>query len=324
MHKDNQRRKKPMIYGKPIAKPSVQQSITKKNPPPSRDKLYLYVANINNGQEFFIDLLEKEIKDHELPYRIEKYEENFKQKIKLIPLLTEGEQWLEKFITEDPSMAEMKRDAHKMAKCPHDVLVFGETGTGKELIAKSMIADRKGSIKCLNCAGFPSELIESELFGHTKGSFTDASSNKMGLFTAANEGVLFLDEIGEMPLYQQAKLLRALQDKKIRKVGSNVEEPITCKVVCATNRDLRKAVIDGVFRKDLYARISTLELEISPLKDRMCDVIPITKSLAGGTKFLEEYEKSLIDGILDLSNNVRSIQSHVISYNILGKVRIKN
>lgn len=235
---------------------------------------------------------------------------------------TQGELFLQQFITVDPQTIQMKEDAVKMAKSPYEVLISGETGTGKELIAKSMIGDRKGSIKSVNCAGFPRELIESELFGYVKGAFTGADSQgRDGLMMAATGGVMFMDEIGELPIDVQAKLLRAIQDKTIRKVGGKVEESIDCKFVCATNRNLKKMVEDGQFRKDLYARISTLELSIKSLAERKCDVVPIIESLPGGKVFLEKFKDEL--ALFDLSLNVRSLQQHIIRYSVLGRVTVE-
>ena len=141
------------------------------------------------------------------------------------------------------------------------------------------------------------------------------------MIAAANDGVMFLDEIGDMPLDVQAKLLRAIQYKVIRKVGSNKEEKITCKFVCATNKNLPEMVKRGEFREDLYARLSTLELHITPLRERLCDVEPICNSLEGGKEFYREYGKQVMDGLLDLSLNVRSLQQYIIRFSVLGKVR---
>jgi len=200
------------------------------------------------------------------------------------------------------------------------VLIFGATGTGKEIIARSMIANRSGAFRAINCAGLPEGLIESILFGHVKGSFTGATGDKRGFIAEAQDGVMFLDEIGEMPMLMQAKLLRTIQEKRITRVGSINEEEINCKFVFASNKDLSKMVEQGTFREDLYARISTLELNIKPLKDRLCDCVPICKSLSGGEKFLEEYETQLKGGVIDLSHNVRSIQRHVIRYSVWGSI----
>lgn len=135
---------------------------------------------------------------------------------------------------------------------------------------------------------------------------------------SAKDGVIFLDEIGELPLHGQSKLLRALQDKKIRRVGSNVEEDITCKFVCATHRNIKKMVADGHFRRDLYARISTLELHIKSLKDREGDVVPILNSIKNGPDFIKALEGHVHK--LDLTLNVRSLQQAVTRWSVLGRI----
>lgn len=275
--------------------------------PPSVDKLKLLAANPDTV-DIALDLIAK----HKMPYIVVGNE--------LRSAYSQGELYLQKFITVDPDTLSLKQDAMLMAKTSYEVLVTGPTGTGKEILSKSMIADKKGQIKIVNCAGMPSELIESELFGHVRGSFTGATDTRDGLITLASEGVMFMDEIGELPLEQQPKLLRCLQDRTLRKVGGKTEEKVNCKFVFATNRNLRSMVQSGSFREDLYARISTLELDIKPLKERMCDVIPITESLEGGKKFLEKYGEELSKGILDISLNVRSIQQYVIRYNVLGRL----
>lgn len=288
----------------------MTQQITTQTPPPTEEKLRNLL--MNDCVDLALDLINR----HKMPYIIVEGQ--------LRSAFTQGELYLQQFITTDKDTLEMKDDALKMSKSPYEVLISGETGTGKELIAKAMIGDRKGSIKSVNCAGFPRELIESELFGYKAGSFSGSSTRDQdGLMMGATDGVMFMDEVGELPIDVQAKFLRALQDKTIRKVGGKQEEKINCKFVCATNRDLRKMVEDGLFRKDLYARISTLELHIQPLKKRECDVVPITQSLVGGKIFLERYEKELREGLFDLSLNVRSLQQHVIRYNVLGRVKIE-
>lgn len=288
----------------------MAQQITTQTPPPTEEKLRNLL--MNDCVDLALDLINR----HKMPYIIVEGQ--------LRSAFTQGELYLQQFITTDKDTLEMKDDALKMSKSPYEVLISGETGTGKELIAKAMIGDRKGSIKSVNCAGFPRELIESELFGYKANSFTGASTRDQdGLMMGATDGIMFMDEVGELPMDVQAKFLRALQDKTIRKVGGKQEEKINCKFVCATNRDLRKMVEDGLFRKDLYARISTLELHIQPLKKRECDVVPITQSLIGGKVFLERYEKELREGLFDLSLNVRSLQQHVIRYNVLGRVKIE-
>ena len=285
-----------------------------KRPPPTEDKLRLMLSNGVN----FVSMVEDMIEKHTLPFIVEIDQATGIGTLK--NTLTPGELYLNQFITLSPKMLEMKELARKMAYCPYEVLITGDTGTGKELIGNSMIGNRTGPVKAVNCAGMPETLIESELFGHVRGAFTGADKDKKGLMSEAAGGVMFLDEVGELPMQVQAKLLRALQFKRVRPVGAVSELEITCKFVCATNRNLKDMVEKGTFRRDLYARISTLELDILPLKDRPEDVRPIIESLSGGVKFLEKY-KDLI-GSLDLSLNVRSLQQYVIRYNVLGKINL--
>lgn len=295
-------------------KPNAQQV-------PSLEKLSIMLMN---GTDF-VPMVQDMIDKFKLPYLIVEVEgwTDDTRRWKVKNKLTEGEQWLSKFISVDTDTVQMKKYSSLMAPTPHSVLICGETGTGKELIAKSMIHNRTGPIKAVNCAGLPEYLIESELFGHLKGAFTGAENTKEGMISAATDGVMFLDEIGELPLPMQSKLLRVLQEKTIRKVGSNKEESINCKFVFATNRDLRKMTEEGTFKKDLFARISTLELFIKPLRERQDDLVPITESLEGGKEFLVKYKEPLLLGALDLSWNVRSLEQHVIRFNVLGSVLLK-
>ena len=161
------------------------------------------------------------------------------------------------------------------------VLVTGETGCGKELVANALHTGsrRKGRFLAINCAAIPKELIESELFGHTKGAYTGANQEKEGYFHAADQGTLFLDEIGELSLDLQAKLLRVLQEQKVRRVGSNNEEDVSVRIVAATNRNLKDMVTNGEFRADLYYRLHGLVLTIAPLKDRPEEICPLINFL---------------------------------------------
>ena len=277
--------------------------------PPSEDKLRVLIANDN------ADAAQSLIEEFELRYKIENGQ---------LKLALKGtELWLKRFVTVDPETLSTLEDVRKLANCDDEVLITGESGTGKELIARAMIGTREGDFVAVNCAGLPETLIESELFGHTRGAFTGAEGQKQGLMAAAKGGVLFLDEIGELPMSVQAKLLRALQDKKIRKVGSNVEEEISCKFVCATHRNVKQMVQDGQFRQDLYARISTFELHINSLKYRECDIVPIIESIKGGKALLDAMaERGIPMHKLDLSLNVRSLQQHVKRFSVLGRITI--
>ena len=178
-------------------------------------------------------------------------------------------------VSVSPEMDKVKKLILKIAKSNSTVLIRGESGTGKELIARSI---HKNSLRtnetfqAVNCAAINENLLESELFGHEKGSFTGAVAEKKGLFEIANNGTLFLDEIGELDIALQAKLLRALQEKEIRRVGGIKEIDVDVRVLAATNRDLLKMAEEKRFREDLYYRLNVLSIEIPPLRDRRTDI----------------------------------------------------
>jgi DNA-binding NtrC family response regulator len=160
------------------------------------------------------------------------------------------------------------------ARSASTVLIIGESGTGKELVARAVheMSERKGAFVPVNCAAIPSELIESELFGHTGSAFTGARQPRAGLIETADGGTLFLDEIGELPLPVQPKLLRSLQEGAIRRVGANAEKSVDLRVVAATNRDLEQDVRDGRFREDLFWRLNVIRLKVPPLRERSFDI----------------------------------------------------
>lgn len=178
------------------------------------------------------------------------------------------------------AMRELFRVARKAQDSDATVLLRGETGTGKERMARALHLGsnrRSRAFVAVNCAAFAEGLLESELFGHRRGAFTGADRDKRGLFELANEGTLFLDEIGETSPGLQAKLLRALQEREIRPVGSTAERRIDVRIIAATNRDLRQAVSSAKFREDLYYRLAVIELELPPLRDRPEDIVPLAK-----------------------------------------------
>ncbi|QYO65962.1 sigma-54-dependent transcriptional regulator [Leptolyngbya sp. 7M] len=203
------------------------------------------------------------------PYDSEKLLETVSRALnKLTALDTE-------IVSVSPEMDKVKKLILKIAKSNSTVLIRGESGTGKELIARSM---HKNSLRgnetfqAVNCAAINENLLESELFGHEKGAFTGAVGEKKGLFEIANNGTLFLDEIGELDIALQAKLLRALQEKEIRRVGGVKEIPVDVRVLAATNRDLLKMTEEKRFREDLYYRLNVLSIEIPPLRERRTDI----------------------------------------------------
>ncbi len=223
-----------------------------------------------------------------------------------------------------PLMIEVFKKVEKVAGTDITVLVTGETGTGKELIAHE-IHDRSqrrtGPFITVNCGAIPENLIESELFGHTKGAFTGAVANQMGKFQAADKGTIFLDEIGELPLPMQVKLLRVLQEREVQRVGENKTTPVDIRVVAATNRDLLADVKNGKFREDLYFRLNVINIELPPLRDRGDDVLLIARYFAG--RYATEYGRDIDPqdafaesaerAIMNFSwpGNIRQLENHI-------------
>jgi DNA-binding NtrC family response regulator len=223
-------------------------------------------------------------------------------------------------IGRSPEMEKLYRIVAKAAHSTHPVLILGESGTGKELVARSIHFSgpfRDKPFIPVDCGSLVPTLIESELFGHTKGAFTGAQQAKDGLLSIAEGGTVFLDEVGELPVDLQAKLLRAIQEKEIRPVGSTKQIPINVRILAATNRDLEEAVSQGTFRRDLYYRLNVLSLRIPSLRERRQD-IPIL-----ATHFLERqsrangFERTLSDDALkamlayDWPGNVRELENCV-------------
>lgn len=226
---------------------------------------------------------------------------------------------LSRFITQHHAMLKLKEQVRLLANVDDAVLILGESGTGKELIANALHGRRAGEFIAINCAGMPEHLIESELFGHVRGAFTDAKADKIGIMEAAAKGTVFLDEIGDMPLALQSKLLRALQEKKIRKVGGNVMIDIDCRIVAATHQPLLQLIEERRFRSDLYWRIATFELVILGLSMRRDDVPLILASL--------DTEKRIKDYVAfankispsELAGNVRSLQRIIRRYYLFNE-----
>ena len=198
-----------------------------------------------------------------------------KTKTKKIPKKTKKTNSKYEIIGESKQIKNVKSLIEKIAPTNAKVLILGPNGSGKELVARQIHSNSlrsDGPFIEVNCAAIPSELIESELFGHIKGSFTSAHKDRIGKFEAANEGTIFLDEIGDMSLSAQSKVLRAIQENKIQKVGSDKDIYVDTRVIAATNKNITELIKSNKFREDLYHRISVIELNVPPLNDRKPDI----------------------------------------------------
>ncbi len=231
-------------------------------------------------------------------------------------------------IGESPAITSIKEIIDKVAQTDARVLITGPNGTGKELVAHwiHQKSERSsGPMVEVNCAAIPSELIESELFGHVKGAFTSANKDRAGKFEAANGGTIFLDEIGDMSLSAQAKVLRALQENKISRVGSDKDIKVDVRVVAATNKDLKKEIEDKKFREDLYHRLAVILIKVPPLNERREDIPLLVKFFSekiaeehgSNVKvFTENAIKQLQD--YDWTGNIRELRNVVERLIILG------
>jgi Nif-specific regulatory protein len=213
----------------------------------------------------------------------------------------------------------------KVAPTNITVLVQGETGTGKELVAKAihtLSPRREFAFVPVNCAAIPRELIESELFGHEKGAFTGATSAREGKFQSAHGGTIFLDEIGDMSLDLQAKVLRILEDREFQRVGGNKSISVDVRIIAATNKDLAKAVEEGTFREDLFYRLNVVAVMLPPLKERKKDIIPLAEYfIAGRVKKISSKAKRLLESY-DWPGNVRELRNCVDRAVVLGDGKV--
>jgi transcriptional regulator with GAF, ATPase, and Fis domain len=214
-----------------------------------------------------------------------------------------------------PSMQAVFRQIEKVAQADVGALLVGETGTGKEMIARELhrrSPRKNGPFVVVNCGAIPENLLESELFGYVRGAFTGAVQNKAGKFQAASGGFLFLDEIGEMPLHLQVKILRVLQDHQVTRIGETKAEEIDFRIVAATNRNLEAMVRDGTFREDLYYRLNIIQVQIPPLRERGNDVMVM------GSYFLKKYAALYHRPIVGLTEGAQNV---LLNYAWPGNVR---
>lgn len=197
--------------------------------------------------------------------------------------------WGDDILGKSPAALEMRAVLQRVTNTEATVLITGETGTGKEVAARSLHNHgrrKSGPFVAVNCSALPEALLESELFGHVKGAFTDARASRPGMFLEADKGTLFLDEVGEMPQAVQAKLLRALEERRVRPVGGDGEVPFDARIIAATNRDLEQAVQAGEFREDLFYRLNVVHVAIPPLRSRGSDVLVLAQHFL--TRFADQ------------------------------------
>lgn len=231
-------------------------------------------------------------------------------------------------IGQSAALSKVKDMIEKVAPSDARVLITGPNGVGKELVAHAIhnLSERnKGPMVEVNCAAIPSELIESELFGHIKGSFTGAIKDKQGKFELAHGGTIFLDEIGDMSLVAQAKVLRALQESRVSPVGSDKEIKVDVRVIAATNKDLQKEIEQGKFREDLYHRLSVIEIYVSPLDERKEDIPLLVEHFAQllaeeQGSAVKKFNKDALEALqkLNWTGNIRELRNVVERLIILG------
>lgn len=260
------------------------------------------------------DYLVKPVRNEELLHRLKQIED--------IRGLREQNQVLRKVVGEraapvfrfaSPSMLEVERLVGKVAPTTSTVLIVGESGTGKGVLAQAIherSPRRDGPFVSVNCSAIPEQLMESELFGHTKGAFTGADKARKGLFLEADKGTLFLDEIGELTIHMQTKLLHAIEEKKVRAVGAEQVRQIDARIIAATSRELPAMVAEGRFREDLFFRLSMFQIAIPPLRERQADIQALIRFLLDRSRGGGDY--------MDIDSEA---ESYLLSYRWPGNVR---
>src|SRR6202046_1471150 len=273
------------------------------------------IAAINSGADRFV------IKDHELVEQLRRavreVAESLKWKKEAGDLRREIRRLtgLDNIIGQRPNMKAIFDLIQTIAPQSSRVLITGESGTGKALVARAIhenSARSKAPFITINCGAFPETLLESELFGYMKGSFTGATENRQGLFQAAHGGTLFMDEIGNMSLTMQVKLYRVLQEGKVRPIGSTEESDVDVRIIAATNRNFEKEIAEGRFREDLYYRLSVIPIQLPPLRERRDDIPLLARH------FLETFRKVMEKPVASISPEA---MSRLESYDWPGNVR---
>ncbi len=237
------------------------------------------------------------------------------EKVKYIDSELENKYTYNGIIGKSPAMKNVFHMIEKLKDVDTSVVIIGESGTGKELVARAIHFSGKrknGNFVEINCAAIPEGLLEEELFGHKKGTFTGALTDKQGKFEYANNGTIFLDEIGDMPFKLQSKLLRVLQQKRYTPLGSNIPVELNVRVVAATNRDLKKLVEEGKFRGDLYFRLNVFEIDLPPLREKRQD-LPLLYN-----HFINHYNKEMNKEVVGLS---KEAEDCLLNYNYPGNIR---
>jgi DNA-binding NtrC family response regulator len=237
------------------------------------------------------------------------------EKVKVLSREKARTQPFDELIGDSLPMQKLFSQMTHVADTDISILLLGESGTGKELVAQTLHKHSKrhqAPFIPLNCSALPETLLESELFGHKKGAFTDATTDRKGLFQEAQGGTLFLDEVGEIPIMLQPKLLRALEERSIRPVGGNSEIPVDVRILAATNRDLESAVEEGRFREDLYYRLNVMQIEVPPLRSRGTDVLLLADV------FIQQFARRFNRQVTGISDNAAQ---RLLDYVWHGNVR---
>jgi len=254
--------------------------------------------------EFLVLALDRAVKHHGL-----------QEKVKLLDEALRKSHQFDELIGQSPPMRKLIDRLERVADTETSILITGETGTGKELVAQALhrrSRRHKGPFVAVNCAALPDALLESELFGHKSGAFTDAKTERKGLFFQANSGTLFFDEIGDFPLVLQPKLLRSLEERRVRPIGGTSEIAFDVRIIAATNRDIETAVEESRFREDLYYRINVIQIDLPPLRERGTDILLLAQH------FVEQFAIRSDKQIAGISNEA---SEKLLNYTWPGNVR---